>query len=446
MAYNSPRTKGNHEAFYNLLRSSETLETDKITSELHLHQDGKLLRVEKATADLHIRENPTSLTIYVPEDETSQDFCFNSKLPQLLCEWIMTEPTSQIQDHVPREAVNAVQSVLNVKKSRALAKVLDHHGVTLLDDPAEEAEELEREETYGSEREQVEELEEEDHGVAGPAGSRTALQPNIQLIQSRTPDNYRSDSSATEDLGTDTPPSSFYSPAASRSPRNEEISYLTAGSSYASSAQPRLQPVDVHSSVPDSGEYTTLLHKVVNAARRTGFPSQGAFDMSAIRAALGSSTLDEGDEDPYRPRSISKLERDKQVGAAGELFVSVLIHPPFHKSSRNINPSLAGFRAALSPRHSAVWLLPRRLAKHYPQLCNKPPGLLRHGALERTRDSRHYVRRLQQHTHKSAHRQGLSRLRCLGRRKAAVLYRSQDDDGALRDAVLHEQVPVQEGQ
>jgi hypothetical protein len=304
VAYSSPRTKSNLEAFYALLRSSKTLETDKITSELHLHQDGRDLRVKKAMASLHIHEDSTSLKIYVPKNEKSQEFCFNSKFPQLFCEWMMTEPTTQIREPVPTEVVNIVQSVLSVKPI-ALPDVLDYYGISLVATPGEE----------------VDELEEDDRGVAS-AGPQSSEQSDNELSQANIPGNQMNDSTSSEDLGTDTPPSSVHSLTANTASENEEVSYITASSRFAAS-QPRHQ--QMNASLPSSDDYTGLLCKVVNAARRTTLPSRGAFDMSAIHAALlsVSSEVDVVWE-PYRVRSTSQLERDKRVGAAGELFVGVL--------------------------------------------------------------------------------------------------------------------------
>ncbi|KAK8058141.1 hypothetical protein PG994_008589 [Apiospora phragmitis] len=96
VTYNSPRVGNAHdqEAFYRYLRESETLETSKITSELHLNQD----------ALLHICEDDSGLKIYIPEDEINQETCFRNKLPQRLCEWLMTDPDTQISNPPPAQA------------------------------------------------------------------------------------------------------------------------------------------------------------------------------------------------------------------------------------------------------------------------------------------------------------------------------------------------------
>ena len=70
--------------------------------------------------------------------------------------------------------------------------------------------------------------------------------------------------------------------------------------------------------------YQSLLEQVVNRARQLMFPSHGAFDMSGMNAALsgGGDRTDPVNGLPFLAR-FGRLERDKMVGAAGELFVSL---------------------------------------------------------------------------------------------------------------------------
>ncbi|OQV07282.1 hypothetical protein CLAIMM_11737 [Cladophialophora immunda] len=225
----------------------------------------------------------------------------------------MTEPTTRIPEPAPPEAVNVIQSVLSVKHV-ALQDVLDYHGISLAATLAE-ADELE-----------------EDPGVAG-AGPRSSEQSESELPQARSPGSQRNDSSGSEDLGTDTPPFSIHSLTANTASGNEELSYITDLSRSAASQphHPQMNPFP-----SSSDDYPRLLRKVVNTARQITLPSRGAFDMSAIYAALLSVTSEEDVVwEPYRVRSTKQLERDKQVGAAGELFVFELLS--------HLNPSLPGF-------------------------------------------------------------------------------------------------------
>jgi hypothetical protein len=74
-------------------------------------------------------------------------------------------------------------------------------------------------------------------------------------------------------------------------------------------------------------EYRRLLDNVIVAARRAMFPSRGAYNMSElIEALLGEGARRQFDGfDGLRVRgafrSDSQIERDRKIGAAGELYV-----------------------------------------------------------------------------------------------------------------------------
>ncbi|KAK3370805.1 hypothetical protein B0T24DRAFT_554720 [Lasiosphaeria ovina] len=354
--FNSPRTRTNATDLYTLLRGAETLETDRITAALVLEQDGAHICVDQAVAALHIAEEAEGrLAIYVPRDEQAQEVCFNSKLPARLCTWLLDGAVP------PPEAVNAVQSVLNAKPF-ALAGILDELGVGEVGVP---------------EVEEVEEVEEaEPVEVVSP--SRT---PTPRRQRSGSSSTASSSSGGETLVDAETPPSSVDSRASSRSSqagRNEgssssvtaqqhSSSYTVAARSAAPAPRPQLfrqpdiatqpgavpvanasqaaaqraspsrpQPVAAapHEAGPDAtvaepdSDYLALLHQVVAAARRTIFPSRGAFDMSGLHLALLDAAGDEaggGTADRNWLRSTSQLERDKRIGAAGELFVFELL-------------------------------------------------------------------------------------------------------------------------
>ena len=266
--YNSPRTKTNQDqqALYALLRSSQTFQTDKITSQLLLDQDGTSLRVEIDTATLHIHEADNTLAVYVPEDPKSQETCYNSKLPRRLCEWMLTDPKTLIpSNELSPDAVMAVQSVLNCSKSFALPDILDNLGIINVD---------------------ISNKDETPENDAQPGDSSgTAM--------------VKSDRS-TSGLVTDSrllPTTAVY--------RN-----TTQG-----------EPYDMAFSTPG---YTNLLASVVQAARKTPLPDNELFSMSSMQATLvnTASTMLPSTRNSSYTRSASQVQRDMEHGAAGELFVS----------------------------------------------------------------------------------------------------------------------------
>ncbi|KAJ4123151.1 hypothetical protein NW768_009679 [Fusarium equiseti] len=73
-------------------------------------------------------------------------------------------------------------------------------------------------------------------------------------------------------------------------------------------------------------QYRSILERVVDAARRANFPHAGAFDMQDLRDALLETYQSfDGLDVMDRIGSSNQQERDKRVGAAGELYVFELL-------------------------------------------------------------------------------------------------------------------------
>lgn len=78
-------------------------------------------------------------------------------------------------------------------------------------------------------------------------------------------------------------------------------------------------------------EYLEILRSTVTLARKTVFPSRGTYDTTALARSLAaeedSDNTDEDSndsDDDFILSSSEKIERDEKIGAAGELFVSIL--------------------------------------------------------------------------------------------------------------------------
>jgi hypothetical protein len=154
--------------------------------------------------------------------------------------------------------------------------------------------------------------------VATPT-TPTPAAVNYDVSAPVTPDEFY-DFRDSETPALDTPGSSISSPPVSRVNVGWSDDPFIA-------TPPRAVPVSQAHSAPDyTGrltdlQYRSLLDRIIAAARRTTFPSRGAFDMSALGASLTDNVLSYVEE-PFRLHSdISRFERDKMIGAAGELFV-----------------------------------------------------------------------------------------------------------------------------
>ncbi|KAL2828008.1 hypothetical protein BDW59DRAFT_178954 [Aspergillus cavernicola] len=275
--FRSPRTKNGEQQFYEVLKKIDVRETDGITSELHLNQDGKDLKVEVSHSELHFQESELGLTIYVPRDEQAQYLCFLDRIPRALMEWIMTEPSTGICESINEKALNVVSKVLQAE-AKYIALTLDRAGIISVETPDDSA----ANEVGIATHKRVT----EEHNMAPVSIGDTSASPGrIRSI------DY--ESSVT--LGDDEFMTTTYEPS-----------------------------IDL--------AYGNILRSVVNVARATAFPSRGSFNMAALSHSLDT------DNESLQLRGLEKSYRDKLIGAAGELFVfEILSHlnPPLPHFCRN---------------------------------------------------------------------------------------------------------------
>ncbi|KAF7558422.1 hypothetical protein G7046_g5742 [Stylonectria norvegica] len=134
--FDSPRTNPSERDLYRTLLNAEVYETDGISSELHLSQDGRDIVHVQERSELHIREANGILEIYVPRDPKSQGFCYFSRLPREFAKWMMTEPLTQRMEKPSQVAVHVMSSVLNAPMMN-VSQILEAEGIVDVDIPGE---------------------------------------------------------------------------------------------------------------------------------------------------------------------------------------------------------------------------------------------------------------------------------------------------------------------
>lgn len=293
--FDSPRLQGNASQLYRLFKASQTLETNSITSRLIVTEFDPPIFVEKESANLYIPDHATELKIYLTDDEIEQESCFNAKLPRRLAQWIMSEPDRPSLDPASPRIVAAVQSVLSVSR-RALSKVLDEHGIVQIDVPDEP--ETTTLPLRISEPETVTMVTTEIASQSLRSRSEPVPIPNRQVFSDRSPQL-----SETTTIG----------PIHSPQPVSDRASYINSDPSFE-----ELGPSNI--------TYMQLLLHVVEGAAQVAFPTcpriadNGFFELDGAQQSNYQG-------DRFSLRQYHKLERDKRVGAAGELFVSNLMLP-----------------------------------------------------------------------------------------------------------------------
>lgn len=279
--FRSPRALNNERDFYDLLKNIDVRETDGISSEIHLNQDGNNdISIEVSRSELHLDENDDGLTIYVPLDEELQYLCFYDRLPRELLERIMADPTTRICEPFDERTVNIVHQILHAQDTY-LASILDRAGIMSVGTPEDEAN--------------------DNFEVTTPTTQLSVEQSNV----AQTPE------SSTLQADTDEFTTSFSRASYARSRVVDYDGHSTGGY-----PQPRTavsSGFDINLLI--DSEYRGLLSRVVAAARRTTFPEINQhFDYSP--------TISYCNENRWLDR-LEKGERDKRIGAAGEMFVCI---------------------------------------------------------------------------------------------------------------------------
>ncbi|MCJ1310202.1 hypothetical protein MMC25_003863 [Agyrium rufum] len=282
--HDSRKPSDGSKSLYDTLLNAAVYTSDGISKSLNVMQNGKTFTVEKSTAKLHLEEIENNLHLYVPKDPEDQEECFNRHLPKRLRTFMaIADPTA--------EAI--LTQIMACTSLRVLDNILKDAGII---------------EVEGVQRRPV-------PGVVVPE-SGPASSDNLQFnLPDRSRDaNGRSSSASC--TSTSSYPSFFDSNNSGVStptrPHPSSASSPFGSGLYTPSSVGFTSPSD-NSSVSIAG-YTALLDRIITSAARVVFPRHGtsAFDYVAMFSppVSGASIF-----------TTRSLERDRMVGAAGELFV-----------------------------------------------------------------------------------------------------------------------------
>lgn len=350
--FNSPRFEDDPLGLYEQLRTMRVVEVERISSVLRIFQNKQPFKVPVATANEHIEDSTGELTIYVPKERRAQELCFGSVLPRKFAAWLMRTSKSPTDGPIETDIVKVLTAVFASERF-VLDDILDDQGILTVpfdnrdeEDSRDEAEEHQTED-------QGEEHQEEEGQEPRPSGSRLEtddtsseqLTPDRSSINAGTPPYAGSSGISPEGSIPETLVETIsqrsqmsYQPHSGRVHRSSQSDLLPVSPQplHHTSEQAPSNPLSAITSPPEQqssedARYRSILDRVVEKARNAAFPSRGSFDMTHMRNALPG-----GDMNSYQSfdgldimgtfRSTNQLERDKKVGAAGELYVSNLIY------------------------------------------------------------------------------------------------------------------------
>ncbi|KAI1125093.1 hypothetical protein F5Y10DRAFT_284521 [Nemania abortiva] len=297
--YNTPRSKSSRdvECLYDALKNAKLYETDGISSNLQIIQDGRPQQVESSRTHLHIDEGESGLNVYLPRNKNKQQYTFTVFLPQKLFTWMMTDPITQQSEIIDEEGVRATNHMLLSPYSE-LSAALDENGIAAID------------------------IDNTDELMLEP-GSPTLVETIADGIQDLNLSDHDNDSEApsTPTSSSETLRSAHRGTAASSrtTPTRLPESVPYARSPYRQHIlSPSFEPpTPTRDSVTDE-LYLAALSNVIAAGRRDSLPAHGDFN-SRRQPSSRQSVPDLG------LRYLSQTERDCKVGAAGELYVFELL-------------------------------------------------------------------------------------------------------------------------
>ncbi|KAF5538359.1 ATPase-like ATP-binding domain-containing protein [Fusarium mexicanum] len=342
-----PRFEDNPLGLYAQLRTMRVVEVEKISSVLRIFQNKQSFEISVATANEHIEDSTGNLTIYVPKERRAQELCFGSVLPRKFAAWLMRSPKRSTDVPVETDIVKVLTAVFASERF-VLDDVLDDQGILTVSFDNEDEEDNSKE----AEEHQVEDQEEEsqeqrlsDSRLETDDTSPEQLTPDRSSINAATPPYTGSSGTSPEGNLQETLVEETISQRSHMSyqPHSGRVHRSSQSDLSPSSPQPLHHTTDHAPSNPisvmtspseqqssEDARYRSILDRVIEKARNAAFPSRGSFDMTHMRNALPG-----GDTDAYQSfdgldvmgqfRSTNQLERDKKVGAAGELYVFELL-------------------------------------------------------------------------------------------------------------------------
>lgn len=258
-----------------------------------VYQDGEPFEEKGEDATLHIEETQEKLKIYLPSDTDDQEYIFSTILAGRLFSQMMTNPLTNIPGYISKDGINATKDILLTPRSK-LARALEDCGIATIN------------------VENVDEDEPPEATVASipirsrEASSQVLLRTSRAESQSSTfPTPASTEAGIDLDDEYDGYDNGYYLSSTIRT------NFRSSGPSPSPSLFPC--PVSPGSFETNTRHYGTLLQKVVEAARTSSIPPFQSNSQDTVFITRDTSD--------WGLRSLSQLERDCKVGAAGELYV-----------------------------------------------------------------------------------------------------------------------------
>ncbi|KAK9413585.1 putative Protein NO VEIN C-terminal domain-containing protein [Seiridium unicorne] len=343
--FNTPRARNNQKSLYQVLKNVETFETDGIATELHLRQGDSTVTVRTSQSNLHIEASRDILRVFIPRDRKQQQLCYSQTLPRRLYNWLMEQDGPGVPTTESIACVSVIMQTLTVSYDNVEA-ILENSGITELGFPDEyEAVPGSPAQANGQSSNALRDSHALGVALQGPStsnkddesssGRETYVEgthtPNSSLkaTYSRSASTARAVEDASSLRSHDSPnhQSLFSQVHQSQRPRGPFVPFPDErrSSSLAHAVQIDGSPELSTNEEDPTSDYTAFLSKVIEIARSSSLPHQSTLRTASLRRSV--NRLD-GQQDPDQIitfNASNKSERDRMIGAAGELYVFELL-------------------------------------------------------------------------------------------------------------------------
>lgn len=302
--YSSSKTRDEDKSLYDELLNASVYRSDGILKSMDVVQYGERVTVDSRRANFHLDEDSCGLRLYVPNDEDSREECYYEQLPGRLMRYLVI--ADQIAEMLLIRIISC-KSLVAMDKILTNAGIVEVDGVKCSSDSNPTADQCAHDES--STRPST-------PRTIGSRGSQFGNSPSYFVFGTPSSDTTPTRESL---LGS--------SSVLSTTPRS--VTTLTrAGSavdtpftfripSPSPSSGPSISPIPEFSTlainaIQERG-YVALLDRLIANVGRLSIPEKGSSSEGNLQA--GASNL----SSLFLTRSA---ERDRKVGAAGELLVN----------------------------------------------------------------------------------------------------------------------------
>ncbi|KAE8452297.1 hypothetical protein EG329_000997 [Mollisiaceae sp. DMI_Dod_QoI] len=286
--YRIPQIPDGDRSLYNRLLRASIHVSDGISKSISVIQYGETITIENSRANFHLDEKDDELLLYVPRDKDAREECFFRQLPRRLMKYFAI---SDLSAEALLNGIIGCSSLISVDNILKDAGIVQIDGIGRTFEPE-----------LGASPTGFDDTSFQDGTPASTESRKSESRPSTPVTTNRTAYNARTNTEI--------------SASVHRSSSHYDEQRAAIGSSPLLSAAESIPSIPlVDNELPEIG-YVALLERVITSAGRMAIPVQGYDFVDELPAehSLGIDLF----ESVFAARS---MERDRKVGAAGELFI-----------------------------------------------------------------------------------------------------------------------------